>query len=76
MQFYNDLERASQQIRQSSAATDRALGEIKQTASQILVDMERARLVRQEQLREIHQNVEAMQETVDVMLHTESGRRG
>lgn len=76
MQFYNDLERASQQIRQSSAATDRALGEIKQTASQILVDMERARLVRQEQLREIHRNVEAMQETVDVMLHTESGRSG
>ncbi|KAJ4478619.1 hypothetical protein C8J55DRAFT_514515 [Lentinula edodes] len=76
MQFYNDLERASQQIRQSSAATDRALGEIKQTASQILIDMERARLVRQEQSREIHQNMAAMQETLDVMLHTESGRRG
>lgn len=75
LEFFEDLQRASQDIRRNSEATARALEEMKQTASQIMIDMERAKIVRQEQLREFHQNAGTMQATLDNMTHTESGRR-
>jgi len=74
-EFYTDIERASQEIRRNSEMTFRALEEMKQTASQMMIAMERAKINRQEQLREIHQNAGAIQQTIDNMNPTESGRR-
>lgn len=75
MESFDELLRASQEIRRNSQETARSLEGMRQTASQIMVDMERAKINRQEQLGQFHQYADSMQQTLNDMNLTESGRR-